>query len=106
MNVALSREVLTPKTSTKSSVKSNSPLVRSLIGELIISGIGQADNTAILSDNIHKLLNLLMLSESFYNRFHLKLCAEKTKVLVFATKKMKLAVDYAKETNPVNIDFC
>ena len=74
------------------------------LGELIISGIGQADDTALLSNNIHKLLNLLMLSEAFCKRFHVKLCAEKTKLLVFATKKMKLAVDYAKETNPVNID--
>jgi hypothetical protein len=45
-----------------------------------------------------------MLSEAFCKRFQVKLCAEKTKLLVFATKKMKLAVDYAKETNPVNID--
>ena len=74
------------------------------LGDLIISGIGQADDTALLSNNIHKLLNLLMLSEAFCKRFHVKLCAEKTKLLVFATKKMKLAVDYAKETNPVNID--
>ena len=74
------------------------------LGEQIISGIGIADDTALLSNNIHKLQNLLMLSEAFCKRFQVKLCAEKTKLLVFATKKMKLAVDYAKETNPVNIE--
>ena len=45
-----------------------------------------------------------MLSEAFCKRYQVKLCTEKTKLLVFATKKMKLEVDYAMKTNPVNID--
>ena len=74
------------------------------VGELIVSGIGIADDTALLSNSIHKLQNLLLLSQAFCKRFQVKLCPEKTKLLVFATKKMKLDVDYVMETNPVNID--
>ena len=74
------------------------------IGNLIISGIGQADDTALLSNDIYKLLLLLRLSQAFCERHHVKLCAEKTKLQVFATKKMRLVANYAKETNPINID--
>ena len=74
------------------------------IGNLIISGIGQADDTALISNDIYKLLLLLRLSQAFCERHHVKLCAEKTKLQVFATKKMRLVANYAKETNPINID--
>ena len=74
------------------------------IGNLVISGIGQADDTALLSNDIHKLLLLLKLSQAFCERHQVKLCAEKTKLQVFATKQMRLVANYAKETNPINID--
>ena len=69
-----------------------------------ISGIGQADDTGLLSNDIFKLLFLLKLSEEFCKRYHVKLCADKTKLQVYSTKQMKLAVDYAKQINPITID--
>ena len=72
------------------------------LGELTISGLGIADDTALLS-NIHKLQNLLMLTEAFCKRYQVKLCTEKTKLLVFATKKMKTEIDYLKEFSPVTL---
>ena len=69
-----------------------------------ISGIGQADDTGLLSNDIFKLLFLLKLSEEFCKRHKVKLCADKTKLQVFSTKQMKLAVEYAKQNNPITID--
>ena len=74
------------------------------IGNLTISGIGQADDTGLVSNDILKLLLLLKLSEEFCKKHHVKLCADKTKLQVYGTKKMKLAVEYAKQTNPISID--
>ena len=65
---------------------------------MTISGIGRADYTAMLSNDIFKLLLLLNLTEEFCKRHHVKLCADKTKLQVYATKKMKLAVDNVRET--------
>ena len=45
------------------------------IGNETISGIGLADDTALVSNDIHKLYLLLKLTEEFCKRFHVKLCA-------------------------------
>ena len=66
--------------------------------------IGQADDTALISNNILHLQFLLLLSQSFCKRFHVKLCAEKTKLQVFFTKDTKVSVQYAKNTNPIYMD--
>jgi hypothetical protein len=74
------------------------------VGNEIISGIGLADDTALVSNDIHKLLLLLKLTEEFCKRFHVKLCAAKTKLQVYHTKEMQTMVNYAMETNPLQID--
>jgi hypothetical protein len=74
------------------------------IGNETISGIGLADDTALLSNDIHKLNLLLKLTEEFCKRFHVKLCASKTKLQVYHTMDMQILVNYAMETNPLHID--
>ena len=80
------------------------------LGNLTVSAIGQADDTALISNSIQNLQLLLLLSQSFCKRYQVKLCAEKTKLQVFFTKDMKVPVEYAKNTNPIymngkKIDF-
>ena len=58
------------------------------LGPLTISGIGQADDTGLVSNDIHKLRYLLYLSEVFCKKHHVKMCAVKTKLQVYATKDM------------------
>ena len=74
------------------------------MGILTISGIGQADDTALVTNDIQKLLFLLQLSKTFCNKYHVKLCAEKTKLQVYCTKQMEPEVKYAKMTNPITIN--
>ena len=69
-----------------------------------VSGIGQADDTLLLSNCLFNLFCLLQLSIAFCKRYHVKLCPEKTKLQAFYTKDMETLVNYAKETNPLHID--
>ena len=57
------------------------------LGNLTISGIGQADDTGLLSNDIYKLLLLPRLTEEFCKRQHLKLCADKTKLQSMLQRK-------------------
>ena len=80
------------------------------LGPLTVSGIGQADDSALVSNNIHHLYFLLHLTKIFCQKYHVKLCPEKTKLQVYSTENMKQLVDYAKCVNPItvnnmNIDF-
>ena len=72
--------------------------------DLIISGIGQADDTLLLSNNIQNLMYLLHLTKVFCTKYQIQLCAEKTKLLAFHSKGMEFAVDYAKAVNPLQIN--
>ena len=40
------------------------------LGDITISAIGQADDSALISNNIHKLMYLLVLTEIFCNKHH------------------------------------
>ena len=74
------------------------------LGVLTISGIGQADDTALVSNNLQSLQFLLQLSQNFCSKYHVKLSAEKTKLQVYFTKNMDAVVKYAKMTNPITIN--
>ena len=54
------------------------------MGDQIISCIGQADDIALVSNNLTKLAGLLQLSIEYCNDYHVELVAEKTKLLVFS----------------------
>ena len=54
---------------------------------LTISSVGQADDVAILSNDINNLRNLLNLTLSYCKRFNIELCAGKTKLLNITSNK-------------------
>ena len=76
----------------------------SLGPSLTISGIGQADDTLLVSNNIHALSNILKLTKIFCSKYQVNLCSEKTKLQAFHTKQMKFPVEYAKQTHSININ--
>ena len=48
---------------------------------LVVSGVGQADDVALLSNNIFNLHNILHLTLKYCKEYHVDLCADKTKLL-------------------------
>ena len=72
--------------------------------DLVISAIGQADDTLLVSNNIKNLQFLLHLSDIFCSRYQVKLSPGKTKLQVFFTPKMRAEVRYAMVTNPINLN--
>ena len=74
--------------------------------DVTISGIGMADDTALVSNNIHNLAYLLKLSLSFSDKYHGEICAEKTQLQVYWPNRTPgdLDIDFIEETNPILID--
>ena len=73
-------------------------------GNLTVSAIGQADDTALVANNLHNLNCLLKLSLAFCKKYHVTLSPGKTKLQVMHTRDMKARVDYEVATNPLKID--
>ena len=67
---------------------------------LTISSVGQADDVALLSNDINCLKNLLNLTLSYCKRFNIELCAGKTKLLNITNIKPTLPV----HQNPITIN--
>ena len=74
------------------------------LGPLTVSAIGQADDTALLSNNINHLFFLLHLTNIFCDKYHVSLSSDKTKLQVYHTKNMGECVEYAKEHNPIRVN--
>ena len=74
------------------------------LGNLVVSSIGQADDTLLLSNDIVKLYYLLILTLSFCAKFMVSLCPEKTKLQVFSSDPNSLEVQCAKICNPIKIN--
>ena len=74
------------------------------LGPLTVGGVGLADDTALIANNLHSLMYLLHLTRVFCSKYHVSLCSEKTKLQVYQTKSMNLQVDYAKKTVPIMIN--
>ena len=69
-------------------------------GGLVVSAVGQADDMCLLSNDIHSLHNLLHLALKYCEKYHVQLCSDKTKLVVFAQKwKDKISV-----FNPISIN--
>ena len=79
------------------------PLTSTQDKDLIISAIGQADDTLLVSNSIRSLQYLLYLTETFCNRNQVSLSPGKTKLQVFFTPQMRSKVKYAMITNPVKL---
>ena len=74
------------------------------LGPLSISGIGQADDTALVANSIKDLMNLLHLTTVFCAKYQVQLCSDKTKLLVYHRKDDREEVEYIKGTNPITIN--
>ena len=73
------------------------------MGDVSVAAIGQADDTVLVSNDIHNIQNLLDLTLDFCNKYHVKLCVSKTKLQAMATKELATSAEYHKATSPVNI---
>ena len=56
------------------------------MGPVHCASIGQADNVALLSDDVHKLKCILHLAMSYADEYHVEMVPEKTKLLCFTPK--------------------
>ena len=74
------------------------------MGSIVVSCIGQADDTALLSNSIHTLHNLLLLTLEYCQKYSVTLVPEKTKLLAFTPSGCEILTDYAKIISPVNIN--
>ena len=67
-----------------------------------MAAVGQADDTALVSNDIHQLQCLLDLSLLYCERHQVQLSAEKTKLLVFSRTESDY-VKYSKLLSPLRI---
>ena len=67
-----------------------------------VAAVGQADDTALLSNDIHQLQCLLNLSIQYCNKHQVQLSAAKTKLLVFSKKETDYT-KYSKLLEPLHI---
>ena len=76
-----------------------------VMGEgLVISAIGQADDVALVSNDIFQLQNLLTLSLDFCRRHHVHLSCEKTKLLCYSNSSTRNQAYYDQLVSPVCVD--
>ena len=66
---------------------------------LVLSGVGQADDTVLLSNDIYKLNHILQLCLSFCQKFNVQLNSSKTKLLQITPIRTSSVIPY----NPINI---
>ena len=69
----------------------------------VVSAIGQADDTVLLSDCIFKLSGLVHLAEEYCSAFHVELVPEKTKLLGFSPAGKDYSVFFSEIVNPISI---
>lgn len=71
--------------------------------DLDVGSVGQADDCALLSDNLSSLQNLLTLTIDYCKKYHVMLAPEKTKLLAFSAPRHKTQVQFAKLTSQLKI---
>ena len=74
------------------------------MGPVTVSSIGQADDTALISDCLIKLYCLLYLAVQYCQQYHVELVSEKTKLLAFSPKSQSTQVDIQMISNPLSLD--
>ena len=72
----------------------------SLGGSLILSAVGQADDTVLLSNDISKLNHILKLVLNYCKKFNVELSSSKTKLLMIPAPRSNDFTPY----NPISID--
>ena len=67
---------------------------------LVVSGVGQADDVVLLSNNIYSLFNILNIALRYCRDYHVDLCASKTKLLMMTPRSSTNLVT----NNPIHIN--
>ena len=73
------------------------------IKSCVVSGIGQADDVILPSNDIRNLSLLAHLTEHYCDHHRVTLVPSKTKLLPIYSKKQEDSIEYAKVINPVKI---
>ena len=73
------------------------------LGDVVVSAIGQADDTVLISNDIYSLLYLLQLTVSFCHKYCVELSPDKTRLQEFLPKSRK-TYDINDHTNPIKIN--
>ena len=71
------------------------------IGSSVVSSIGQADDTILVSDDIYNLKNLLSIIDKYCHMYKVKLVPSKTKLLCIGKKQDSIIIDFYKMINPI-----
>ena len=69
-----------------------------------VSCIGQADDSALVANDIFSLQNLLILTLEYCQRYNVTSVPDKTKLLVYSPPGQEASVDYWKIASPININ--
>ena len=69
-------------------------------GGLVLSGVGQADDTGIISNDLTKLLLILKLVKDYCIKYNVQLSSSKTKLMEITPPRVKTKPTY----NPININ--
>ena len=70
----------------------------------VVSSIGLADDTVLVSDSLSKLSGLLHLTVEYCKQYHVELVPEKTKLLAFTPPTQAMQVYLSKLVNPIRLD--
>ena len=73
------------------------------MGAIHVASIGQADDVALLSDDLHNLQCILFLALEYAKEYHVDLVPEKTKLLCFSPKGQEFQAYYWKTICPISI---
>ena len=74
-----------------------------MIGPVTVSSMGQADDVALVADDLHALQGLLDLSLYFCKKKQISLNTAKTKLQVFSSKKLDDLSYFCKKTTEIKI---
>ena len=74
------------------------------LGDVVVSSIGKADDTVLISDCIVKLYGLLHLAVSYCKQYHVELVPEKTKLVAFCHNPKSTTMYIQKLSNPISIE--
>ena len=74
------------------------------VESIVVSCIGQADDSVLLSHDIFSLQNLLLLTIEYCQQYNVTLVPEKTKLLAFTPPGFEVMTEYAKIISPVSIN--
>ena len=74
------------------------------IGPLSISCVGQADDSVLISTDIHQLGHLLQLTMLYCQKYKVEMTPEKTKLQVFCPPSLEIYTDYMKTINYLTIN--